>query len=277
MPEARWATRRRAPASAPNDDDARSLSLSLSDSALAALPESALARPDLQRLYAERNQILEVPRSIKALGLLVELWLSDNRLKVLPAEIGDLAGLRTLHLRNNSLASLPEELSRCRSLATLTLSKNKLRQLPASFGFLTSLRDLWLDSNQLKNLPATFGGLTQLRGRRLRLNGNRGLRLPFPQPADLDICHMQGEAVVHECFSRMNWTPKRHLLFAGVGGCAPTFMAVALCNAAASERTPFRAPGSPTRPPPLPREVWWEIFRCLRGGDFAKANLRSRS
>ena len=231
---------------------------------------ATFARRDLQRLFASRNKIVEVPPAIKILGRLVELWLSDNRLEELPAEIGCLSGLRTLHLRNNSLKTLPEELSDCGSLVTVTLSRNRLGKLPVSFGFLTNLTSLWLDNNQLTELPETFGGLAKLRGRRLRLNNNPDLRLRFPA-TDLDVCRMQGEAIIHECFLRMNWTPRRHALFAGVGGCSRTFMAVALC---AADTSHARAPGSPT-PPRLPREVWWEIFRCLRGADFAKANLRS--
>ncbi|KAK1796955.1 hypothetical protein P4O66_008265 [Electrophorus voltai] len=170
--------------------------LGLSDNEIQRLPPEVANFMQLVELDISRNDIPEIPESIKfckaleiadfsgnPLSRLVSCWhprfhrlpdcftqlralahlaLNDVSLQSLPNDIGNLANLVTLELRENLLKSLPNSLSFLVKLEQLDLGSNQLEVLPDTLGALPNLRELWLDRNQLSSLPPELGNLRRL-------------------------------------------------------------------------------------------------------------------
>ncbi|XP_051871988.1 protein scribble homolog [Pristis pectinata] len=174
--------------SAPNSRFFRLLNLrklGLSDNEIQRLPPEVANFMQLVELDISRNDIPEIPESIKfcksleiadfsgnplsrlpdgftQLRILAHLSLNDVSLQFLPNDIGNLSNLVTLELRENLLKALPTSLSFLVKLEELDLGSNELEVLPDTLGALPNLRELWLDRNQLTALPPELGNLKRL-------------------------------------------------------------------------------------------------------------------
>uniref|UniRef100_A0A8D1SR70 PDZ domain-containing protein n=1 Tax=Sus scrofa TaxID=9823 RepID=A0A8D1SR70_PIG len=131
----------------------------------------------LVELDVSRNDIPEIPESIKFCKALEIADFSGNPLSRLPEGFTQLRSLAHLALNDVSLQALPGDstwprqnllcflrrsLSFLVKLEQLDLGGNDLEVLPDTLGALPNLRELWLDRNQLSALPPELGNLRRL-------------------------------------------------------------------------------------------------------------------
>jgi len=139
-----------------------SLSLSLRDTELNALPPEIGLLTQLTSLDLGSNQLMALPLEIGLLTQLTSLKLWNNQLTALPPEIGQLTQLTSLDLRENKLTTLPKEIGQLTQLTSLNLNNNQLTALPPEIGRLTRLTELNLRGNKLTILPKEIGQLDLL-------------------------------------------------------------------------------------------------------------------
>ncbi|XP_026513479.1 protein scribble homolog [Terrapene carolina triunguis] len=136
--------------------------LDISRNDIPEIPESIKFCKSLEIADFSGNPLSRLPEGFTQLRSLGHLALNDVSLQSLPSDIGNLANLVTLELRENLLKSLPTSLSFLVKLEQLDLGGNDLEVLPDTLGALPNLRELWLDRNQLSALPPELGNLRRL-------------------------------------------------------------------------------------------------------------------
>uniref|UniRef100_A0A8C8A701 Protein scribble homolog n=1 Tax=Otus sunia TaxID=257818 RepID=A0A8C8A701_9STRI len=136
--------------------------LDISRNDIPEIPESIKFCKSLEIADFSGNPLSRLPEGFTQLRSLGHLALNDVSLQSLPGDIGNLANLVTLELRENLLKTLPTSLSFLVKLEQLDLGGNDLEVLPDTLGALPNLRELWLDRNQLSALPPELGNLRRL-------------------------------------------------------------------------------------------------------------------
>nr|XP_047908520.1 protein scribble homolog isoform X34 [Anser cygnoides] len=136
--------------------------LDISRNDIPEIPESIKFCKSLEIADFSGNPLSRLPEGFTQLRSLGHLALNDVSLQSLPNDIGNLANLVTLELRENLLKTLPTSLSFLVKLEQLDLGGNDLEVLPDTLGALPNLRELWLDRNQLSALPPELGNLRRL-------------------------------------------------------------------------------------------------------------------
>ncbi|CAH2286247.1 scribble homolog [Pelobates cultripes] len=136
--------------------------LDISRNDIPEIPESIKFCKSLEIADFSGNPLSRLPDGFTQLRSLAHLALNDVSLQTLPSDIGNLANLVTLELRENILKSVPTSLSFLVKLEHLDLGSNDLQVLPDTLGALPNLRELWLDRNQLSALPPELGNLRRL-------------------------------------------------------------------------------------------------------------------
>ncbi|XP_006879307.1 PREDICTED: protein scribble homolog isoform X2 [Elephantulus edwardii] len=136
--------------------------LDVSRNDIPEIPESIKFCKALEIADFSGNPLSRLPDGFTQLRSLAHLALNDVSLQALPGDVGNLANLVTLELRENLLKSLPASLSFLVKLEQLDLGGNDPPLQPDTLGALPNLRELWLDRNQLSALPAELGNLRRL-------------------------------------------------------------------------------------------------------------------
>lgn len=132
--------------------------------------------PNVESLYANNNQITEIPASIKDLKSLKFLGLSFNDIRVVPGYLGVLPKLQTVDLVGNSISDIEEGFFKSKSLESLNLSLNELEEIPESIGSLAKLDSLILVGNKISTIPDSIKQLGKLEN--LILSCNRMKEIP---------------------------------------------------------------------------------------------------
>lgn len=153
--------------------------------------------PALLYLYAQRNQLKEVPGGLPA--SLEQLRLGRNRIsKIPPGAFSKMGNLTLLDLYHNQLSDsdLGKNIFKdLKSLMQLNLAHNVLKKMPA--GVPNNLIQLFLDRNRIDDIPKDyFNGFTHLEFVRLNHNqlSDKGLpKLVFNISTllDLQLSHNQ--------------------------------------------------------------------------------------
>eukprot|EP00741_Cyanophora_paradoxa_P002335 tig00000600_g2265.t1 len=115
--------------------------LNLSGNKLTRIPGAELAKlTNLETLWLQCNQLMELPPEIGRLAALQELDVNSNQLTALPPEIGRLAALQVLDVYNNQLTALPSEIGRLPALKELRVHGNPVvDSWPEHVRFMTSM------------------------------------------------------------------------------------------------------------------------------------------
>jgi len=135
---------------------------------LVSLPGSMKHLEHLERLLLGSNKLRGLPRDIGNLRRLADLWLDDNQLDAVPASMTNLVSLKRLNLSDNKLTTLPE-IGRCYELEMLNAENNRLHSIP-DLCKLNKLKTLKLSKNQLKTIAPGIGNLPALKELRLADN-----------------------------------------------------------------------------------------------------------
>uniref|UniRef100_A0A8D3AB70 Leucine rich repeat containing 8 VRAC subunit Aa n=1 Tax=Scophthalmus maximus TaxID=52904 RepID=A0A8D3AB70_SCOMX len=151
---------------------------------------------DLERLYLNRNKIMDIPSELFFCRKLRFLDLSHNNLTSIHADIGFLQNLQYFAVTANHIVTLPPELFQCKKLHTLNLGSNCLQTLPSRFGELTGLTQLELRGNRLECLPVELGECRLLKRSSLVVEENLFNTLPSEQAwAKPSVVSCKGEMV----------------------------------------------------------------------------------
>ncbi|XP_071117140.1 leucine-rich repeat-containing protein 7-like isoform X2 [Haliotis cracherodii] len=140
----------------------------------------------LEELYADSNQIRDLPRELFYCHGLRKLSISDNEIKSIPPAISSLASLEELDFSKNGIIDVPDNIKACKYLRSIEASVNPLGKLPEGFTQLQNLTSLFLNDTFLDFLPGSFGRLVHLKILEIRENHLKTLPNSFSRLADLE-------------------------------------------------------------------------------------------
>lgn len=133
----------------------------------------------LEELYADSNQIRDLPRELFYCHGLRKLCVSDNEITGIPPAISSLANLEELDFSKNGVIDVPDNIKSCKYLRSIDASVNPLGKLPEGFTQLANLTHLYLNDTFLDYLPGSFGRMTKLRILEMRENHMKTLPRSF--------------------------------------------------------------------------------------------------
>lgn len=156
--------------------------------------------PNLEVLYASKNDILQFSDKMQALRLLrfdrnpvttlefeillpmlTVLDLSKAKIAAIPADfVLKIANVENLVLDKNHIVTLPDEIGQLKKLLHLSVYDNNIQVLPALIGQLLALQYLDLHLNNLECLPCEIWRL----GKLAFLNVSLNILASFPLPPD---------------------------------------------------------------------------------------------
>ncbi|RUS74107.1 hypothetical protein EGW08_018138 [Elysia chlorotica] len=140
----------------------------------------------LEELYADSNQIRDLPRELFYCHGLRKLCVSDNEITSIPPAISSLANLEELDFSKNGVIDVPDNIKSCKYLRSIDASVNPLGKLPEGFTQLANLTHLFLNDTFLDYLPGSFGRMTKLRILEMRENHMKTLPRSFARLACLE-------------------------------------------------------------------------------------------
>ncbi|XP_005111171.2 uncharacterized protein LOC101857072 [Aplysia californica] len=140
----------------------------------------------LEELYADSNQIRDLPRELFYCHGLRKLSISDNEITSIPPAISSLANLEELDFSKNGIIDVPENIKGCKYLRSVDASVNPLGKLPEGFTQLSNLTHLFLNDTFLDYLPGSFGRMVKLRILEMRENHLKTLPRSFSRLVSLE-------------------------------------------------------------------------------------------
>ncbi|CAL1540851.1 unnamed protein product [Lymnaea stagnalis] len=140
----------------------------------------------LEELYADSNQIRDLPRELFYCHGLRKLCISDNEITSIPPAIASLANLEELDFSKNGIIDVPENIKSCKYLRSIDASVNPLGKLPEGFTQLANLTHLFLNDTFLDYLPGSFGRMVKLKILEMRENHLKTLPRSFSRLVELE-------------------------------------------------------------------------------------------
>lgn len=135
---------------ATNTGDYTLRELNLSQKKLNDLPADLSSYAHLERLYADANNITNIPNETVAnLYLLQELDLSYNKLYSLPEKMSQAKNLEKVDLSFNQFSEFPKVLLDLQNLRTLDIRSNNIKDLPEDIKNLKKLEIIYLAGNNM--------------------------------------------------------------------------------------------------------------------------------
>lgn len=126
--------------------------LDITKNDLIALPSNFGELRKLEFLYAQHNDIAELPSMLGCVAL-KELLMANNFIKEIPADFCEqLPHLQVLDLRENKIERIPDEIAQLQALIRLDLANNAVQSLPNSLATLAHLSSLQLEGNPIRSI-----------------------------------------------------------------------------------------------------------------------------
>lgn len=127
--------------------------LTVSDTAMTAVPGCWSLLSQLQELTLEAQPLTQLPDELESLAALTALSLKQCRFREVPGVIGQLSTLKTLDLSDNPIRELPESMARLTALEEIDLSGCQLASLPEWLTDLPALKKVNVRNNPFTDLP----------------------------------------------------------------------------------------------------------------------------
>ncbi len=112
---------------------------------LADLPESFNNLSSLQTLNLSGNHLTKLPE-LGNFKDLEKLFAEDNDIAFIPASIGNCTKMKEINLQANFIAEMPSEIYNLKNLVTLFLSTNNISRIPDGIEKLENLQYLYIDN-----------------------------------------------------------------------------------------------------------------------------------
>jgi len=127
--------------------DDKTKEINLSRAKLSQLPDLSHYKV-AEILYADSNQLKDLPASLSGVKTLLELDISYNQFSDLPAHLSGLTQLKYLDLSHNQFKTLPAVVLSLPNLERLDLRYNQITDLPDEIQQLKKLDAVYLFGNQ---------------------------------------------------------------------------------------------------------------------------------
>lgn len=150
--------------------------INLEKNQLVDLPKSIFNLTKMTKLNLHNNFLKEIPNEIIYVTNLSELDIGRNTIDVLPEGIWSLINLTKLNISSNGFNKIPKGIGNLNNLITLKASGNKIENLPCEIFNLTNLCTLDIGFNSLTSLNNDIGKLQKLQT--LNISYNKFLKLP---------------------------------------------------------------------------------------------------
>lgn len=128
-------------------EDKQTKEINLSRSKLSQLPDLSHYKI-AEILYADSNQLKDLPASLSQVKTLLELDISYNQFSDLPAHLSGLTQIKYLDLSHNQFKTLPAVVLTFSNLERLDLRYNQITDLPDDIQKLNKLEAVYLFGNE---------------------------------------------------------------------------------------------------------------------------------
>lgn len=126
-------------------------------------------RESCKAVWINHRNLKSIPNYLKQLNP-IELFANNNQIDEIPTEICELTNLRLISFYKNKLNDFPMEICFLHNLRILDLGDNLIEDVPGEICLLSCLLELHLQSNLIKNLPEELYELKNLRVLKLETN-----------------------------------------------------------------------------------------------------------
>jgi hypothetical protein len=148
----------------------KGLHLYANNNQLAELPDEIGALDNVEFFYCDHNLLSTLPRALADMDSLIAMYFTGNRFTEIPVFVYDMSRLTKLQFSKNQLTQLPPEIGRMTGLRHFNIAGNRITELPDTMANLIKLRVCDVSDNRLTELPEVFGRVQIVNQLRVRNN-----------------------------------------------------------------------------------------------------------